>query len=337
MQVNRAHDSQIAFGADLFGFGAEELTQGVTRYTSGVLSPAIWTGFRQANSPMCVAASEMGSGAVERACSYVRAGGLLLVDSGAFVYRNKPEAMPWAKVLDIYREIAGAANVLVTFMLPDSVGSQTDSLDALAAWGPALQEAIGHHTGLLPVQVGDMVSSEYVSAALAVLDRPIGGLAIPSNAAAFPLENLSELADVPACVPRRVHFLGISRNSHGLQSRIFRLREFWPAVEISSDACTHRSQVGRGRPITVARAAALEIAMDAALDAWDETEETTEDIEAALREQFPDADDEAISNMLCSQWGSAIGLQQMQSRTTKVIGPQATTASIYAFATQGLE
>lgn len=321
---------------DLFGFNAEELDQRVQKYASGVLSPAIWEGFRRANRSMCIAASEAGQPAIERACQFVRDGGELLVDSGAFIYRDKPNQMPWRKVLSVYQSIADAATVPVTFILPDVVGDQEQTLVALREWGSKVVEAVGINDRLLlPVQAGGQSPSAFVKSAMLCLAAPIDGLAIPSHAAAFPPEQIADLANVPVSIPRRVHFLGISRNSQGLNERILRLREAWPSAEVSCDACEHRAQIGQGRPVTLARASALNDMWDEEIDAWDDTEcdETNEMAMQALRKRFPTLDDDGLEAMMLSQQGAWLQLEAKSRMHAKEKGPAATTESIYAFAT----
>lgn len=319
--------------ADLFGFSSQALGLQVTRYASGVLSPAIWEGYLRASRAMCIAASETNDAALERACQFVGEGGDLLVDSGAFIYRNRPGEMPWERILTIYKRIAEAATGKVTFILPDVVGSQENTLQALRGWGNQVVEAIGpQHDALLPVQRGAQSPAAFIKEAALCLNRPLDGLAIPSNAAAFPAEELSGLADIPANIPRRVHFLGISRNSRALQDRLFRLQEFWPDAEVSCDACEHRAQVGQGKPITVARGRALDSMWDDEMEVWDETEEDPEEARELLAEQYPDLDDEAIECLMLSQMGAWAQIKAKYQQHAKVAGPKATTESIYEFA-----
>jgi len=318
---------------DLFGFSGQTLEERVKKYASGVLSPAIWAGYERAGRAMCIAASEAGSSALDRAAEYVRNGGELFVDSGAFIYRDKPDETPWASIIEIYRRIATNATAQVTFVLPDVVGSQEKTLAVLRDWGDAVLDAIGPgHVALLPVQRGDKLPSTFIKEATLCLKGAIGGLAIPSNAAAFPPEMLADLAHVPTSVPRRVHFLGISRRSKALQERLFRLEEVWPAAKTSCDACEHRAQVGQGNPITVTRAKVLGEMWDEELDVWDDTEEDPEEATAFLKQAYPDLDDEGIENMLLSQVGSFAELQGAHKRHGKAYGPKATTESIYQFA-----
>lgn len=331
---------EVAPTGDLFAFASESLECGVKKYASGVLAPAIWEGYRRAGNPMCIAASETNPAALARACEFVGAGGELLVDSGAFVYRDNPENMPWERVIEIYSAIAKSASGKVSFILPDQVGSQVRTLEALSQWGNRIMAAIGSsHEALLPVQTGSMGPAEFVAEAITCLNAPIGGLALPSNAAAFPAEQVKELASVPPCVPRRLHFLGISRNSQGLQDRLFRLQEIWPEAEVSCDACEHRALVGQNKPITMARAAALDAMWEEELDCWDETEDEGMDevALAALREQYPDFDDEQLDALMSSQLGGWAQLQAKHAQHGKTMGPSATTQSIYAYATGALD
>lgn len=325
---------------DLFGFSGKDLVLGVQKFASGVLAPAIWDGYRRAGQPMCIAASEAGQPAVERACQFVRGGGQLMLDSGAFIYRGTPDAMPWDRVLSVYEKVALAASVPVCFILPDVVGSQEGSLQALRSWGNRVMDVIGpDHEALLPVQNGDQSPAGYVAEAIMCLKRPISGLALPSNAAAFPAKNIRLLADIPTSVPHRLHFLGISRNSRGLQERLYRLKSVWPDARVSTDACCHRALVGKGMPVTVARSEVLEMLWDSELDTWDETEDQKGDAQvlAAIRSDFPHLDEDQLNAVLCSQMGSWAQLKVKHEVHLKENGPVATTESIYAYATGGLE
>ncbi len=328
-----------AMSDDLFGFAPAELETSVTKYASGVLSPAIWKGYLKAGNPMCIAASETGEATLARACEFVRSGGQLLVDSGAFIYRDNPDATPWHRIASIYQRIAQAATVPVTFILPDVVGNQEKTLAALREWGNAIQRAVpAPHTLLMPVQLGDRTPGNFVREALLCLERPMDGLALPSNAAAFPPEMIPMLADIPAYVPHRLHFLGISRNSHGLQERLFRLQEIWPDASVSCDACEHRALVGANAPITQARADALRRFWDETLDNWDETEDddTTDLVREVLRERFPHLDDDDLNALMCSDWGTITEISVHHQKHEKQNGPRATTESIYRYATNTL-
>jgi hypothetical protein len=325
---------------DLFGFSSNDLEIGVQKFASGVLAPAIWEGYRKAGTPMCISASEANNAAVERACRFVQAGGQLLLDSGAFVYRDNPDNMPWERILAVYETVTQAASARVTVTLPDVVGSQEGTLAALRLWGNKVMAAIGSdHEALLPVQSGPKSPAAFVREAVMCLERSIGGLALPSNAAAFPAENIRQLADMPAEVPHRLHFLGISRNSRRLQDRVFRLKAVWPDAQISCDAVEHRSLIGVNRPITASRAAALASMWDEELNVWDDTEDQEADtlVLASMRTRFPYLDEDQLSAMLCTQLGGWTELQSKHERHAKEKGPAATTESIYAYASGALD
>lgn len=324
---------------DLFGFSGTTLEQGVRKFASGVLSPAIWEGYRKAGNPMCIAASETGEPALMRACEFVRAGGQLMIDSGAFIYRNNPDATPWAHIVSVYRAITQAATVPVTLILPDAVGDQEKTLAVLREWGNAIQEAVSSpHELLMPVQMGDKPPATFIKEALLCLGRPMDGLALPSNAAAFPPSLIPALAGTPSSIPRRVHFLGISRNSKGLQERLFRLQAIWPEADVSCDACEHRALVGSDMPVTIARQSALNDLRDETLDRWDDTEddELNDKVIATLRARFPNADEDDLEALTCSPWGAMAQTASFHDQQLKQIGPKATTESIYRYATGNL-
>lgn len=318
---------------DLFGFVADDLDEGITHFASGVLSPAIWEGYRRASAPVCVVASEMGTPAIERAIEYARAGGRILVDSGAFIWKDRPDQMPWDRVIRNYASLAQAATGKLNFVLPDVVGDQDGSLSALAVHGPAILDAIGdRHEALLPLQTGSHAPADFARMASELLTRVVDGVAIPSHAAAFPPRDLRMLADLPASIPRRVHFLGISRNSQGLRERMLFLKEAWQEAKVSCDACLHRAQVGKGKMITEVRRSALDDYWDEDLESWDDTEE---DVQAGLelaRQKFPGLDDEALAALMASEVGSFIDLELAHGRHLKNNGPRATADSIYHFA-----
>lgn len=319
--------------SDLFGFTGDSLEEGLTRFASGVMAPAIWEGYRRAGVPLCIAATDVSAPALARACDYVAQGGSLLVDSGAFVFRGRAHAMPWDRVLRVYHKIAAAATQYVHFMLPDVVGSQNASLNALSRWGDAIRAAIGdHHYALLPLQTGALSPSRFAAEAMAKYQGRIDGVAIPSNAAAFPTKDLNQLNSLPVAIPHRVHFLGISRNSQGLRERLFRLNEVWPDAVVSCDACEHRSAVGQGKPITEMRKTILAERWETRLEDWDETEEPTDAGIERLRQQFPDMDPEDLDALWCSQLGHWHSLQALEKRHQQIAGPEATTEAIYHFA-----
>ena len=113
-----------AASGDLFGFEPASVDRSVKHFVSGALSsPAIFEGFKQAGSPLCIVASSMGPKTLERAVTFACKGGELLVDSGAFLFRKEPDRMPWAKVVKVYKALAACKGARLTFVLADVVGS----------------------------------------------------------------------------------------------------------------------------------------------------------------------------------------------------------------------
>jgi|SRR5680860_418745 len=242
---------------DVLGVSVSELVSRVTKYASGVLSPAYWHAFRAAKRPICVAATELKPRSLARVLKHVASGGTLILDSGAFVFKNDHAGIPWAHIEGIYRQIAEAASedATLSFVLPDAVGCQKGSLDALKAWGNRMIEAVGpNHSVLLPVQRGDLSPSELITKAMALLDYPVHGLGIPCKASAFPVDMLADLAKVDRPdVPKLVHFLGLSKDRAKLEKYVYHLHLAWPNAEMSCDAVEHRSLVGQGQRVTELR------------------------------------------------------------------------------------
>jgi len=179
-----------------------------------------------------------------------------------------------------------------------------------------------------------------VKAAMLCTTERMDGLALPSNAAAFPPALIPALTEVPTIIPRRVHFLGISRNARGLQERLLRLETVWPDAQVSCDACEHRALVGQGKPITEARRSALADYWDGRMKDWDETEDTEETdslAREALKARFPDADEYDLDALPCSQWGALTTLAQTYDSHNRINGPRATTESIYRYATERMD
>lgn len=320
---------------DFFGDLAAIEADSVRRYFSGVLSPAIWEGHRRAAAPVCVAASECGGPALERICAYAASGGDILLDSGAFVYRDSPEKMPWTKVMTVYRRVLDAATRPLTVIAPDVVGDQQATLEVLRTHGATVAAlCAGKHRILLPVQRGPISVPLFVKAALQALDTIPDGLAIPCKASAFPASELAALKRVDPRIPRRLHFLGISQRVKELAERVRIVRAFWLHAEISCDAVEFRAQVGQNKPITRFRREALDKRIQTAHEGWDETEDF--DVHDAtlnvLAKEFPDLDEADLIDVACSGYGVALDLRHFHERTEKEQGPAATADSIAWFA-----
>lgn len=321
---------------DLFGYeGDEALLSRVRRFVSGVAAPAIWSGYEAAGVPMCLVAAGLPPAAVARAQRFRRAGGLLLADSGAFEFRDHPEDLNWLAIMATYEQLAQGTGSRLSVILPDVVGDQVASIALARTYGRALAplRAAGHEL-LVPMQRGSLSLAAYFACYVDALGFVPGGFAIPSNAAAMPVDQLAGLRDIEGA-PHRVHFLGISRRSKPLVFRVAALRDFWPDCDISADACEHRAHVGEDRPITRMRRESLQRRVAAGIEATDDTEHAAwDDAEDHLRALFPNADNETLQDLVCSGWGVQAFTEQLHQRLRVECGPAATADSIEAFARQ---
>lgn len=334
------HGFLDVFERDTLGVTVSELLSRVTKYASGVLSPAYWHAFRAAQRPICVAATELGERSLSRVLTHVANGGTLFVDSGAFVHKDDHAGMPWALVIDIYRQIALSASddATLTFVLPDAVGCQQGSLDALKTWGNQVIEAVGpSHAVLLPVQRGEMTPSDLINRAMALLDYPIHGLGIPCKAKAFPVEMLADLVNVDRPdVPRRVHFLGLSKDRAKLEKYVVGLHQAWPNATMSCDAVEHRSLVGQGEKITELRHEILKGPItDAVRNTHDEAEADPEIValaDQAMARKFgvDPSDTDTLQSLSCSSAWVAEYFRILDQRAEKRYGAWATAMATYS-------
>lgn len=312
--IQKTHHNDLLKATDI------DVTNQVTHYGSGVLTPAYWEAYCSIGHPVCVTAAELGSTGLSRVCDYLRQGGTVLMDSGAFLYREDFGAMPWAKVEQVYRAVSEAASkgqktTKVTFILPDAVGSQSGSLAALREWGARIQAAIGPtHERLLPIQRGSMTPTLYIEAAIAALgNSPISGIAVPCKAKAFPAEHLSDLKNTTCDIPRRVHLLGLSGNRKKLATYLLHLNESWPGATVSCDAVLHRAAVGEREIITRMRQEIIEgpisEMVERLVDLTDPLDDAEENQAESLCNAHPgmciqSARHQIVKNFLLAEWGA---------------------------------
>jgi len=238
-----------------------------------------------------------------------------------------------------YHAVMAPIGTRCCYILPDVVGDQAGTLELARSLRPMLEHlARLDHDALIPVQRGPMSITAFVAAYRQAMGGiPVSGLAIPSNAAAMPVEELKGLAHVED-ISRRVHFLGISRRARPLLDRARALAEFWPDVAISADACEHRAHVGRTRAITRSRASHLATLVANSWMEYDETEdgplfESDHDpVREKLQRFSPDADEETLNDLIASGWGLSIQFELAGERFVSQNGPLATTHSIHEFA-----
>lgn len=321
-------------------FEEEEPT--VSRFASGAGSPSIFEGYASAGARICVEVHGLSENMLTRVEAYLSRGGRVLLDSGAFVHRENPSRIRWPKVLARYAQLGtypGAECVL-----PDQVGSQTATLGLLRIYAdPLLKLRSKGLRFLQPIQSGPLPANEFWAACSAQLGFHPNGLAIPSNAAAFTLDDMASLRHIPE-PPQRVHFLGIGRRSHALATRAHRIRHIWPDADITSDACEHRSLVGQGRPLTVLRRSYVQDITQQMIDRYDDTEDdhlaelALDEVLATHGVRPDELEPDQLDDMLCSMEAAFAQARLYQTRVIDPIaGPEATTRAIRDYAvTSGL-
>lgn len=326
---------------DLFGETPRKASSRTVQFASGVDCPAVMTGFARAGHPMCLVANACTARLLGIAEEFVLAGGRLLLDSGAFGFRDNPAGMRWNKVFDIYEKLAVMAPHRVSLVLPDVVGDQNATLRLASTHSEALRTlGITGAELLLPMQRGTLKFDDfYIAYTDAAGVRPTG-LALPWNAHALTMVDLKAILSCDF-LPRRLHFLGIGRDANGFVEPSFEVVCRWPTAVISCDSTLHRAEIGRGRsvrPITRDRDAALASRLDAWRGDYDETED--DDANDALRREmsarFPELSAEDLDDVMCSPWGSAGSWTHAIGEEESRVGPMATANAIEQFARRRL-
>lgn len=301
------------------------------RYFSGCGAPAIFDGYADAGAPMCVAVAGLSPSMQDRLAGYVKGGGDVLLDSGAYVHRGDPGSLDWRAVLKVYEAMAAAGHCKA--VLPDVVGDQGRTLELLSEHSATLRALRGRLTLLLPVQGGPMPLDQFCEAAGNRLGFEPDGLAVPSAAAALPEHRLAELEGVGFEVSY-IHFLGVSRNSTLLRRRISALERVFPAAVFSSDACEHRALVGQGRRLTIERRDLVPGCLEQLIECHDDTESDVDGERQEIRALFPHLGDDEIEDVLCSGWGREVSWNRARTAMERKAGAMATRAVIGRFASE---
>lgn len=243
---------------DFFGFDRGTCNDSTRQYVSGTVNAgAMFDAYSGVGASICVVATQMKEAGINRAVGHLKRGAGLLVDSGAYEFRNEPEKMPWAEIVSVYRRLANVDNADLSIVLPDVVGDQHATLQVLSEWGPKIVAAVGNAGILLPLQPGAMNQTDYAIHARALLGRPISGVAVPIVSGVFSGKDFAELADLPVDFNRRVHFLGVSWGTAKLKNWMAALAGFWPDAETSCDSTIWRPAVGEGKEVTDTRQTGL--------------------------------------------------------------------------------
>lgn len=193
----------------------------------------------------------------------------VFVDSGAFAafrsgLRGKPSRVDFAKVFDRYERLALAVSKAdpdctaphrVHYVMPDVVGDQAATLDALREYSEAVRDYHDGFNAIIPVQAGSMSLVEFFDAIVAIVGRDDLTIGVPSAEAAI---SNRELMDLLAARPSiyGVHILGAASEKRA-GPRLAVLREVGFDGTVTLDANRLRGYWNAYTPRPEARARLL--------------------------------------------------------------------------------
>jgi hypothetical protein len=225
-------------------------------FRSGIKHAAAdFDGLANANVPIGVTAHGMTSKIEARVTDYLRQGGQVFVDSGAF---GNPK-VDFDAVMDKYARIADATQTFgerdnLYVVAPDVVGDQAASVELRNRYHKELDALIedGVHV-IVPLQKGGTpLALELRSLVDQFGENVVAG--IPFNKAAFTkAELVSALGELQGKGIPDIHLLGIGENAKAYADVMAAIRAVVPkSVELSSDSNRVAALMGEGRPTTTA-------------------------------------------------------------------------------------
>jgi len=175
-------------------------------------------------------------GAIPR---FVREGGKLFIDSGAFSAFRKNEPMNWEKVFRAYDYVIcsteGSPNV--TIVAPDVVGNQEATLalwilhrDLIRSWIDSGVRV------MMPLQRGSLPANTLLEQAKTLLGTDHFCAGIPSNEAALPADECAQLRH------HDFHILGRVVLTPEIEEKVRALRKENPEASLTADANWLRSR-----------------------------------------------------------------------------------------------
>ena len=217
-------------------------------YHSGMTSQADFQACIETNSPAGIVAgscsTQMLFGSIPR---FVRNGGHLFVDSGAFTAFRLRESMDWGKVITKYRMIISATDgsPQVSIVAPDVVGDQAGTIELWKKYQQEIREWIARGVRVIvPLQAGELQADELLSLAVDMFETDKFCAGIPSNEAALSVEACRTLKHSD------FHILGRVVMSQDVKEKVDALLINSPGARLTSDANWLRS---RTREISAAR------------------------------------------------------------------------------------
>lgn len=178
-------------------------------------------GLIDGNLPICIELTDAGNSIIKRTIEYVREGGKVMVDSGAFRAFMKGREINFTKIMHQYDKIADSCNGFesnVSIVAPDVVGERRPR----DAWKTTKEI---------------LWTNQFV-------------VGIPGNAKAFSEVDLIDLLK-GGSKPAGIHFLGMTPKNRKFWPRYDLVRLYCGDINITTDGAQIRSVVGEGRQLTV--------------------------------------------------------------------------------------
>jgi hypothetical protein len=240
----------------------------ITNYFSGANRLGDMKGHIQAGVPIGVEISELSKNGEALLIDYLKEGGQVFIDSGAFGAQKKGIQVNWPAVLKNYKRIAdaagdGAKNLVV--VAPDVIGDPLATINMTGKYKRELNVLAEQGVGIIlpvhrppaPGKLRDIWANMIGS--LDEGNRAQGIAGFPSQHKNPDRLNPEDYADIFKAFypPKRVHLLGISPKADDFSERTAELRRLDPNIEIIADANRLRAQAGRTlKPEIYAAAAA---------------------------------------------------------------------------------
>ncbi len=225
-------------------------------FASGSNTPPEIIGFASIGQPLGVAAPKVTAASQEALERLAGTGVRVFVDSGAFSeVKFGPDGLrvvkpmsdqDWARVLDLYEELAEALGPQLHAVAPDRVGDQRVTLQRMLDHRDRIQgiAQLGARI-IVPLQAGELDLARFEVAASEALGLPKGTYipGIPSKKSATSTEDF--VAWLSASKPDSVHLLGLGPRSSRAPELIEAARAANPLIRIYMDSVLVTAHVGR--------------------------------------------------------------------------------------------
>lgn len=209
-------------------------------YHSGMSSQSDFRACINAGAPAGVVAGLLTTqqlfGAIPR---FIREGGSLFIDSGAFTAFRKQEPMSWKRVFQVYEFVIssteGSPNVSI--VAPDVVADQSATLELWKQHRTLIRSWIDSGVRvIMPLQTGPVPADQLLQTAIELLgtDRFCAG--IPSNEAAMTPEECGLLRH------HDFHILGRVKLNDEVSAKVAALKANCPDANLTADANWLRSR-----------------------------------------------------------------------------------------------